>query len=200
MRVAIYARVSTSDGRQDVQNQLAQLKAFAEGQQDWAIHRIYKDSASGKSGQRPEFLRLFRDAETRKFDVVLFWSLDRLTREGALQSLLYLDKLSSLGIAYRSFTESYLDSCGIFKEAVIGILGTIAKQERLRLSERTKAGLARARAEGTVLGRPVSNVDPDKIMLLLARGLSYQQCAERLGVSKTTVVRYAARHRKAGVA
>ena len=55
---------------------------------------------------------------------------------------------------YRSFTEQYLDSTGIFKEAVIGILAAVAKQERVRLSERTIAGLQRAKAQGRVGGRP----------------------------------------------
>src|SRR5438876_7206168 len=96
-----------------------------------------------------------RDAAQRRFDVVLFWALDRFTREGALQTLQYLNQLSSYGVGYRSYTEPYLDSCGMFKDAVIAILGTIAKQERVRLSERVKAGLQRARFQGTKSGKPI---------------------------------------------
>jgi DNA invertase Pin-like site-specific DNA recombinase len=67
--------------------------------------------------------------------------LDRFSREGALETLTYLQKLTQYGVGYRSFTEQYLDSCGMFREAVISILAVIAKQERVRLSERTIAGL-----------------------------------------------------------
>ena len=98
---------------------------------------------------------MLNDAMQRKFDVVLFWALDRFTREGALQTLQYLNVLSSYWVGFRSYTEPYLDSCGMFKDAVIAILGTIAKQERLRISERVRAGLDRARANGTRSGKAV---------------------------------------------
>ncbi len=65
---------------------------------------------------------------------------ERLSREGVLETLQHLNRLTACGVGYKSFTEQYLDSCGIFKNAVIGILAVVAKQERVRLSERTKAG------------------------------------------------------------
>jgi DNA invertase Pin-like site-specific DNA recombinase len=79
--------------------------------------------------------------------VLAFWSLDRLSREGTVQTLNHLQRLTAYGVDYRSFTEQYLDSTGIFKDAVIGILAAVAKQERVRLSERTIAGLERARSQ-----------------------------------------------------
>lgn len=84
----------------------------------------------------------------REFELVLFRSLDRFSREGVLETLTYLQNLTQYGVGYRSFTEQYLDSCGMFRDAVISILAVIAKQERVRLSERTIAGLQRARARG----------------------------------------------------
>ena len=83
----------------------------------------------------------------------MFWALDRFTKEDALQTLQYLNLHSSYGVGFRSYTEPYLDSCGVFEEAVIAILGTIAKQEQLRISERVCAGLNRARLLGTRSGR-----------------------------------------------
>ena len=82
-RVALYARVSTKDKGQDVENQLAQLREFCE-RQGWVIHDEYMDDESGTKGKRERsgFARLFEDAGKRKFDVVLVWSLDRFTREG----------------------------------------------------------------------------------------------------------------------
>jgi DNA invertase Pin-like site-specific DNA recombinase len=79
---------------------------------------------------------------------VLFWSLDRFSCEGALPTLQHLNLLESYSVGYKSYTEQYLDSTGIFKEAVVSILAIVAKQERVRLSERTEAGLARAKSKG----------------------------------------------------
>jgi DNA invertase Pin-like site-specific DNA recombinase len=147
-RVAIYGRVSTRDKGQEVENQLAQLREFA-AKQGWTISCEYADRESGTNRDRIEFQEMFRDAAHRRFDLLLFWSLDRFTREGVLETLTHLNRLTGAGVGYRSFTEPYFDSCGIFKDAVISILATIAKQERIRLSERVQAGLARARSRGS---------------------------------------------------
>src|SRR5437660_12892168 len=90
---------------------------------------------------------------------------------------------------YRSFTEQYLDSCGLFKDAVISILATIAKQERVRLSERTIAGLQRARLQGRIGGRPRIQYDHNRLAELRRSGLSLGQIASETGLSKTTVAR-----------
>jgi DNA invertase Pin-like site-specific DNA recombinase len=140
MTCALYARVSTK-GKQDTENQLAQLREFC-AKNGWSIVHEYVDRVTGKHSDREQFQRLFQDASQRRFDLVLFWSLDRFSREGVRETLNHLERLTSYGVNWRSFTEQYLDSCGIFKDAVLGILATIAKQERVRLSERTLAGLA----------------------------------------------------------
>jgi DNA invertase Pin-like site-specific DNA recombinase len=151
------------------------------------LHNV--DSASGKTSDRDQFQLLFADAAQHRFDVVVFWSLDRFSREGVLQTLQGLQRLTAYHIGYRSYTEQYLDSCGIFRDAVIGILATIAKQERVRLSERTIAGLERARAKGRIGGRPRLVVNRDKAHQLKAAGSSLAEIAAKLGVSKTTVAR-----------
>jgi DNA invertase Pin-like site-specific DNA recombinase len=164
--IAIYCRISTD--KQDNGNQLAQLRAFAVTQ-GWHVKREYVDIASGKNGDREQFKALFAAASRRDFGLALFWSLDRFSREGVFETLQYLQRLTAWGVGYRSFTEQYLDSCGMFRDAVISILAVIAKQERVRLSERTLAGLERARAQGRVGGRPRIACDRNK-MLKTARG------------------------------
>src|SRR5260370_38707382 len=134
MKIGIYGRVSTRD-KQEVENQLVQLREFA-AKQGWTISREYVDRETGATSDREQFQAMFADAGRRKFDLLFFWSLDRLSREGALETLQHLQRLTSCGIGYKSFTEQYLDSCGIVKEAVIDILAVIAKQHRLSLSER----------------------------------------------------------------
>ena len=80
------------------------------------------DRASGKSGEREQFHGMFSSASWREFDCLLFWGLDRLSREGTVDTLNHLQRLIRYGVNCRSFTEQYLDGTGIFKEAVIGIL------------------------------------------------------------------------------
>jgi len=117
--------------------------------------------------------------------------LDRLSREGVLETLQHLNRLTSYGIGFRSFAEQYFDSCGVFKDAVIAIMATLAKQERLRLSERTKAGLAQARIRGSILGRPRLIVKSGEISRLRASGLSLRAIARELGISEGSVRRFA---------
>jgi len=188
MNAALYSRVSTRDKGQDVENQLRQLREFCEGQ-GWAIVREFVDHASGKRSDREEFQAMFVAASHREFDMVLFWSLDRFSREGVYETLQHLQRLTAYGVGYRSFTEQYLDSCGLFKDAVVSILATIAKQERVRLSERTIAGLERARAKGRIGGRPRVICNRDKVADLRRSGLSLSKIAKQMGIAKSTVAR-----------
>ena len=195
MKVALYARVSTKDGRQDAENQLAQLRQFVEAQ-NWTVVHEYVDRATGKRSDREQFQRLFAAASRRQFDLVLFWSLDRFSREGVLETLNHLQRLQSYGVGYRSFTEQYLDSCGHFKDAVLSILATIAKQERIRLSERVTAGLVKARKEGRIGGRPRLVTSHKRIVELDGEGLTQREIAESVGISVASVCRILAAHRR----
>lgn len=186
MQIAIYSRISTD--KQDNRNQLEQLRVFA-ASQAWTVTREYIDVASGKTGDRDQFKALLSAASRREFGLVLFWSLDRFSREGVLETLQYLQRLTSYGVGYRSFTEQYLDSCGMFREAVISILAVIAKQERVRLSERTIAGLQRARAQGRVGGRPRVACDTVEVLRQQKAGKAVAVIARDIKVSKATVYR-----------
>jgi DNA invertase Pin-like site-specific DNA recombinase len=153
MKIAIYQRVSTS--KQDAENQGDQLRDFVQRQR-WTITHEFTDVVSGSKSERnrPQFKRLLEAASRREFDLVLFWALDRFSREGTLPTLLHLQRLDSFGVAWKSYTEQYLDSTGIFKDAVISIMATIARQENIRRSERIVAGLQGAKRKGSRLGRP----------------------------------------------
>ena len=192
IRAALYTRVSTKDKGQETANQATQLREFCKTQ-GWMILCEYEDHDSGSKADRTRFQAMMADAAQRRFDVIVFWALDRLTREGALETLQYLNRLSSYGVGFRSFTEPYLDSCGIFKDAVIAILGTIAKQERIRISEGVRAGLSRARSQGTKSGKPIGRPRAvfarDQARELRAQGWSWRRIARTLGVSAASVRR-----------
>jgi DNA invertase Pin-like site-specific DNA recombinase len=185
MKVAIYTRVSGKSNRQDAANQSLQLIEYCQ-RQSWE-YVGYTDRMSGTKADRTAFQQLFEDARLKKFDLVLFWALDRFSREGVTETLNYLKVLDSYGVAWKSFTESYLDSTGMFREAVIAILAAVAKQEHARLSERVVAGLRRAKREGKVLGRKRVIVDRDRIRSMAANGQSVRAIAGEVGVSKSLV-------------
>lgn len=190
MRAAIYLRVSTD--KQETENQAIQLREFA-ARQGWQIVREYCDYESGSKSERAEFQRMFADASRRKFDMVLFWALDRLSREGVLKTLQYLNQLTGYGVGWRSFTQQYLDSTGMFRDAIIGILAALAQQERVQRAERTKAGLARVRAAGKRLGRParLNGEHHAAVRGLRAAGVSYRAIASQLGISLRSAQRLA---------
>lgn len=190
MKVAIYARVSTKDKGQSTDNQLPDLRHYAQVH-GWDIYKEYAEEESGGTAHRTEFKKLFADAHKRKFDLVLFWSLDRFSREGASATLQHLNMLESYGVGFKSYTEQYLDSTGIFKEAVVSILATVAKQERIRLSERTRAGIERARSKGTKLGKPgLKQEQIEQIRRLKGGGLSNYAIAKTMKMSASTIAKY----------
>jgi DNA invertase Pin-like site-specific DNA recombinase len=189
-RVALYARVSTKDGRQDTENQLIALREYC-AKQNWTITEEYVDHETGGTSKRPHFQRMFANARARKFDLVLFWSLDRLSREGVSTTLNHLERLTAAGVNWRSYTEEYLDSCGIFRDAVLSILATIAKQERVRRSERASAAITRLRRQGKTehLGRPRLVVDREKVRRLHEQGWSVRKIAEEISISPASIGR-----------
>ncbi len=159
--------------------------------QGWEIAGEYVDHETGGTSKQPHFQRMFADARARKFDLVLFWSLDRLSRGGVSATLSHLERLTAAGVEWRSYTEEYLDSTGLFRDAVIAILAVIAKQERVRRSERASAAIARLRRQRRTehLGRPRLVVDRDRARRLRKEGWSVRKIADELGVSAMTVQR-----------
>jgi DNA invertase Pin-like site-specific DNA recombinase len=92
-------------------------------------------------------------------------------------------------VGYKSYSEQYLDSCGIFKDAVLSIIATVAKQERISKSDRTKAGLARARREGRIGGRPRLVLDRDRVLKMDEEGYTQIEIAETMGCSQISISR-----------
>lgn len=128
-KVAIYARVSKDDGSQIIENQLLELRRLAESQ-DWSIFKGFLDHDSGAKGEREQFQAMLTGASRRKFDILLVWNSDRLSREGAFETMQYVRTLESYGVRFRSFTESFLDTTGPFRDILVAIAGWMAQQAR----------------------------------------------------------------------
>jgi len=182
MTVAIYARVSTAE--QDVTNQLRALWRFCEAR-GWDVFREYVDVGwSGAKASKPELDLLMKDARDLKFKVVLVWKFDRVFRsvEHMLQALA---AFHGLGIDFVSMTES-IDTTTAAGKMVFTMLAAVAEFERDLVRERTRAGLARARAAGKRIGRPRRPLDVAKVQEL-KKDHSYRQISKMLHVPLGTL-------------
>lgn len=158
-KVAVYVRVSKeeadSKGRlQDTENQLEPLKKYCEAR-NFEIKRIFTDRTSGGDSNRPAFKEMFSHVRQGHFKAVIVWSLDRFSREGINNTLSYIKQLKKYSCSLISLQEQWLDTSeeGI-GELLLSIMAWVAAEEKRKISERTKAGLEKARKKGKTLGRP----------------------------------------------
>jgi len=182
-RVALYARVSTTD--QSTDSQLLDLRRYV-SERDWNIFKEYVDEGiSGTKDSRPALNQLMNDAKKRRFDVVLVWRFDRFARS-TKHLILALEEFKNLGVDFVSYQEN-IDTSSPLGSAIFTIISAVAQLERDIIAERVKAGLRRARENGKKLGRPKASVDTEKIHSLRSKGLSLRAIAKETGVSRTTV-------------
>lgn len=185
-RVALYTRVST-DG-QTVENQQRELAAIAE-RHGWLIVGVFADEGvSGAKASRPAWDKMMAGVARKEFDLVAAWSVDRLGR--SLQNLLaFLGELKAKGIDLYLHQQG-LDTSTPAGKAMFQMLGVFAEFERALIVARVQAGLARARAEGKVLGgRFVSATVERAILAELAKGTGIKPTARALGINAATVRR-----------
>jgi DNA invertase Pin-like site-specific DNA recombinase len=199
-RAAIYLRVSTFD--QTTANQERELREIA-GRSGLQILKVYKDHGiSGAKGRdkRPGFDALCRDATKRQFDVVMAWSVDRLGR--SLQDLIiFLSELHALGIDLFLHQQG-LDTRTPAGKAMFQMMAVFGEFERSMIRERVRAGLARAKDEGTRLGRPPipqATVDAIKVALGQPGRPGVRKIAAQFGVDPGTVQRISRPFKSANV-
>lgn len=182
---ALYIRVSTD--KQTAENQVAELRQLAAAR---GFEPVIYEEVESAAKARPVLDRMLADARAGKVRAILVWALDRLHRSmvGSIQTVLECDRL---GVPVVSLREPWLDTAGPVRPLLIAIFGWVAEQERARLIERTKAGLARARAQGKRLGRPPAS----PVLLHAARdlvvdGVPIAEAARRKGVPRSTLQRF----------
>jgi len=182
-RVALYARVSTSD--QSTESQLLDLRRYVR-ERGWDIFREFVDEGiSGTTDSRPALNELMNDAKKRRFGVVLVWRFDRFARS-TKHLILALEEFKNLGIDFVSYQEN-IDTSSPLGSAIFTIISAVAQLERDIIAERVKAGLRRAKENGKQLGRPQSDVDRKQVRLLRSQGFSHRAIAAQLGISHSTV-------------
>jgi putative DNA-invertase from lambdoid prophage Rac len=193
-RVALYARVSTTDKGQDIGLQLHDLREYCKVR-DWQVWKEYiDDGISGMKDTRPQYQDLMREARRRRCDAIIIWRLDRLGR--SLPHLVTtLQELQDLGVAFVSLKES-LDFTTAAGRLMAHILASFAAFERDLLSERVKAGMENAKRKGKKVGRPppLSPQDLEQIYSLHRQGLSCCEIAKQLDLSKSAVHKTVSNH------
>ncbi len=188
-RVALYARVSTSNGQQDPEMQLRELREYAK-HRELVVVDEYIDRMTGSKDSRPAINRLMADACQRRFDAVLVWKLDRFGR--SLRHLVNaIAELEALGVAFISLRDN-LDLTTPSGRLMFQIVGAMAEFERALIQERVRAGLRNAKAKGKTLGRPRAVVNIEEIAELREQGLSWARITHRTGASKGTAQRVVA--------
>src|SRR6202140_4156047 len=186
-RMAIYARVSTTNHGQDVTLQTRELQQFAVAR-GWHTVDAYVDSGvSGAKDSRPELNRLMADAHKRRFDIVIVWRFDRFDRSVS-HLLRALETFNALGIAFVSLSEQ-MDTTTPTGKMIFTVLGAVAELERSLIVERVRAGLRNARAKGKTLGRPRKIVDATKKEALRAKGRSWRDVAGKVGTNTASARR-----------
>jgi DNA invertase Pin-like site-specific DNA recombinase len=182
--VAIYARVSTD--KQKVDMQITELREFV-ARSGWTIYEEYIDqSFTGANTNRPAFLSMMEAARKRKFDVLVVWKLDRLSR--SLKDLINtLDELGSCGIDFVSY-DNNLDTSTPTGKLVFQIVGAVAEFEKDIIRERVVAGLTNARLKGKRLGRPPKAEGIyEQARIMRSEGLSYRKIGKQLGIDEGTI-------------
>jgi putative DNA-invertase from lambdoid prophage Rac len=159
-RAAIWARVSTAE--QTTLNQTDALRSWAatRGFEVVVEYQLEESAFNGK--HRAKLNEALEDARRGRYTILLVWALDRISREGPEAMLAVIRQFRERGVRVLSLQESWTDGPPEMQELLNMFFGWMAKQESVRRSERTKAGLARRRAQGVVLGRPAGSKDRKK--------------------------------------
>ncbi|WP_458736941.1 recombinase family protein [Pseudomonas chlororaphis] len=182
-RTFLYARVSTEDQTTDNQVQEVEAAGFAVEPQ-----RVIMETISGSTVamERPQFARLVERLESS--DVLIVTKIDRLGRN-AMDVRSTVDTLAAMGVRVHCLALGGADLTSSAGKMTMGVLAAVAEFERDLLTERTQAGLARAKAAGAKLGRPEAT-STTKLVQQLKTDRSQREVAEMSGLSIATVKRH----------
>ena len=188
-RIALYARVSTTDQRPEVQ--LHSLREYAAARRLEVGEEYTDHGVSGAKDRRPALDRLVADARRRRFDAIAAVKLDRLAR--SVRHLTALaGELEALGVDLVVLDQA-IDTSTPAGRLLFNVLGSIAEFERDLIRERVSAGMAAAKRRGAKVGGPRVVVDAERVARLRRAGRSIREIAAMLGTSKDAIARTLAR-------
>ena len=187
-RVAIYARVSTTEGKQTPENQLRQLRTYAKAR-DFTVIAEYIDHATGRNEKRPEYQKLLDAVRKRQADIVLVWRYDRFARS-TKALIIALNEFRTLRVDFISYQEN-IDTTTPQGEMVFTIMASLAQFESALIGERTKAGMQRAREQGKRVHRPpLPEKTKREIAKLKEQDVSIKSISRKLKIVYATAHKY----------
>ncbi len=187
LRAALYLRVSTDRQETECQRpeveQLARVRGFE-------VVKVFEETMSAAK-VRPEYAKMMKEAKRGAFDVIVVWAIDRFGRSmiGNVSDVLELDRV---GVQVVSVRESWLDTGSPVRTLLLAIFSWLAEQERARIGERTRAGMAAARRRGSRVGRPRARLDEEQLRELKSQGMSVRKIAAAMNIGTATVQRHLA--------
>lgn len=181
--VALYHRVSTR--RQDERGALEQLRAEAH-RRGYKIGPVVTETVSGANDNRPGLAKVLEEVRRRRCDVVMVWKLDRFGRS-TVDLLRNLEALRTAGVSFVVTTQSIEihSRKDPMSNLLFTLLAAVAEFESTLISERTRAGMDRARRRGARIGRPPT-VDPSAVKMFRDEGLNWKEIGAQLGVPPST--------------
>ena len=193
-RVALYDQVSTAEKGQDPETQRQQLREYTQVR-GWQIIAEYVDHASGTTEERSQYKAMLDAAKMRKIDVVLVWRYDRFAQ--SMQALVNaLKEFQTLGVDFISYQEN-IDTTIPTGELEFHVMASLAQFESSLISQRVKAGMARAKAQGKHVARPPLPVAlQNRILELRGQGLSISKISQQLGIAYGTIYNYARKFKR----
>ena len=198
-RIAVYYRVSTYEQTLDMQKLSVErwIEGFERDNGKCKV-TVYEDiGKSGSDNDRPEFKKMITHAEEQRFDILLVYKLDRLTRDAttAIRMVLNLD---SMGVEFVSATQRIFDHGVPFRRVMIALFAELAQMEREMIVERVKAGLDAAKARGVKLGAPTKKSEDivNRAIELRDSGYTYKAVARKLSVSVGTIHSIIRKHKE----
>lgn len=185
-KVALYARVSTTDKWQDFESQLIPLRRYVQSQ--WRIiYHAYTDTISWTKQKRPWLQSLLDDAHAWLFDVVLVWRFDRMSRS-VTHLIQTLEWFKKIGIDFVSHQEQ-IDTSTPTGKLMFTIIGAMAQFERAIIAERVKAGIEKARSQWKRIGRKKTEVDEDRIWELKRQWRSIRKIESEMWIGRSIICR-----------
>lgn len=178
-KVAVYVRVSTKKKEQNPKTQLLPCRRFCKAQ-GWQVVEEFTDRMSGRNQNRPQLTRMYKEAMYHRFDAVVVWKMDRLSRGGIKETYNALDKFTKYRITVHSVTEPYLNTDGPAADIILAVIAWAAGQESKDISERVKAGIDRWQKENPEKRWRGKDWDIKKAVRLRRKGMGWRSIEKEL--------------------
>ncbi|VVB73763.1 Uncharacterised protein [uncultured archaeon] len=186
MRAAIYHHAEKGTPPEETAKQLKEIEEYCKTR-GFELTQIYRDADEGDGRQRPMFVQFMKDANRKKFDIVVVWSFKNFRKSAGARDLKHVVALKDAGIGFVSYQETFFDTLNSGSSALVPMMRWISEDENKLVSDRMKTGIEKAKRQGISVGRPRIQIDTQKAVEMQKQGMSLREISKALGASKETV-------------